>query len=332
MLRSYILLTLLQFNGLICDEGVFAKALWFIHEYGNTVGSLAESDSTIKNTLARALTSDQILSPDEVQNLLGPEGLQRFADRERAMDAARLTAELERIVPASRQRLYPELRSHAALLTTSFDMIEARHHASMKELSNWIAANWSPDSELQIISTCTGNSRRSIMGAQLGNLAAAYYGLDNVRFFSGGTQPTAFNARTIATLKEIGFRVEPTGAEELRSLPQLPNPIYRVAWGEGLEMLEFSKKYNASSNPQSGFAVILVCSDADESCPTVPGASLRLPLKFLDPKSYDDSPFESQKYAERRDDIARTLLAVMADARRSLVAKKQLANTRPLSD
>lgn len=329
MLRWCLLLAFLQLNGLTSDDGVFTKALWFIHEYGNTSDSLAESDTTIKSVLAKSLGSDQVLSRDEVQSLLAPEVFQHFAGSDQVMNADRLAAELDRIVPASRDLLYPEARSHAALLTTSFDMIDPRHHAAMKELSNWIAENWSPDSELQIIAACTGNSRRSMMGAQMGNLAAAYYGLDNVRFFSGGTKPSAFNSRTVATLKEIGFRIEPTGDEAARGSAQLPNPIYRVSWGDAFETLEFSKMYNAPSNPQSGFAVIMVCSDADESCPVVPGAAIRLPLKFLDPKSFDDSTFESRKYAERRDDIGRTILAVMADARRMLVAKKKISRSLP---
>ena len=37
----------------------------------------------------------------------------------------------------------------------------------------------------------------------MGNIAAAYYGLPNVRFYSGGTAPSAFNSRTIAALGEI---------------------------------------------------------------------------------------------------------------------------------
>lgn len=332
MLRACLLLAFLQLQSLTSDDGVFAKALWFIHEYGNTSASLAESDATIKNVLAKSLASDQALTHDEVQSLLEPEVFQHFAGGEQTMNEKRLAAELDRITPESRQRLFPELRSHAALLTTSFDMIDPRHHSSMNKLSTWIAENWSPDSELQIIAACTGNSRRSMMAAQLGNVAAAYYGLENVRFFSGGTQPSAFNSRTIATLNEIGFRIEATGDEGSQGAAQMPNPVYRVSWGTGFETLEFSKRYDAPTNPQSGFAVIMVCSDADESCPVVPGAAIRLPLKFLDPKSFDDSTFESSKYAERRDDIGRTIFAVMAEARRRLVAKKKLSISKPESN
>ena len=69
------------------------------------------------------------------------------------------------------------------------------------------------------------NSRRSILGATMGDLAAAYYGFDNIRFHSGGTIPSACNKRTVATLKEIGFQIEPTGKEAERGDSKTPNPI-----------------------------------------------------------------------------------------------------------
>jgi arsenate reductase len=68
----------------------------------------------------------------------------------------------------------------------------------------------------------------------------------------------------------------------------------------------------------------MVCSEADASCPTVKGASVRISMPYLDPKHYDGTDFESAKYAERRDDIGRLLLAVMLQARRQLSAQGKL--------
>ena len=147
----------------------------------------------------------------------------------------------------------------------------------------------------------------------MGDLAAAYYGFDNIRFHSGGTIPSACNKRTVATLKEIGFQIEPTGKEAERGDSKTSNPIYKIHWGKGLETFEYSKRYDDKTNPQSDFAAILVCSEADQGCPIVPGASLRVSMTFIDPKLYDDGAFEKSKYAERRDDIGRTFLAVMVN-------------------
>ena len=300
------------------DVGVFAKALWFMQAFGEADCAHPSSDRRLKSMLALALAKDRALTIDELNGLIRPESFEKFAGADRSLTEAELELALEQIMPNSRRQLSPELRRHAELLTTTYDMIPADHIDPVEKLADWIVKNWKADGQLHILSTCTGNSRRSILGATMGNLAASYYGFENIHFHSGGTVPSAFNKRTIATLKEIGFQVEPTGEEGERGDPKTPNPLYRVNWGEGLESIEFSKSYKDKSNPQSGFAAILVCSEADAECPTVPGAALRLSMIFIDPKLYDDGAFETKKYAERRDDIGRTFLAVMANARRRL--------------
>jgi hypothetical protein len=88
-----------------------------------------------------------------------------------------------------------------------------------------------------------------------------------------------------------------------------------VRWGEGFEAVEFSKHYGDRSNPQDGFAALMVCGEADATCPFVKGATLRISMPYLDPKIYDDGAYEAVKYAERRDAIGRLMLAVMVQAR-----------------
>jgi arsenate reductase (thioredoxin) len=143
-----------------------------------------------------------------------------------------------------------------------------------------------------------------------------------VRFHSGGTAPGACNTRTVACLKEIGVEVEPTGEEAPRGEPETANPRYRIRWGSsGLEAIEFSKRYTDPSNPQEGFAAIMVCGEADAACPFVKGAAARISMPYLDPKIYDNSTYESIKYAERRDDIGRLMLCVMMQVRNRLATR-----------
>jgi arsenate reductase (thioredoxin) len=116
--------------------------------------------------------------------------------------------------------------------------------------------------------------------------------------------------------------VEPTGEEAPSGEPGTANPIYRVRWGSPgeppMETIEFSKRYDDRSNPQEGFAALMVCDEADAGCPAVRGAALRLSLPFADPKSFDDTPEEAARYAERRDDMGRLLVWAMEQARRRL--------------
>ena len=99
-------------------------------------------------------------------------------------------------IPASRLRLHPPLRAHADSLARSFDRIGQTHRLASQKLADWLLAHYQSGRPLDVIAVCTGNSRRSILGSTMGNVAAAHAGLPEIRFHSGGTDPTAFNPRT----------------------------------------------------------------------------------------------------------------------------------------
>jgi arsenate reductase (thioredoxin) len=231
-------------------------------------------------------------------------------------------------IPESRRHLLPVIAEYVGGLARYIARISDAHREAGEKLVDWIVRNHKPGQPLHVTVICTGNSRRSILGATMGNIAAAYYGMPEVRFHSGGTAPTAFNPRTISALKAIGVEVEAAGTEAPRGEPKTANPVYRVRWGEsgepGLEATEFSKTYSDPSNPQAGFAALMVCGEADDACPLVKGAAVRVSMPYLDPKVFDDSPYEAVKYAERRDDIGRLMLAVMMRVR-SRLGQTQLA-------
>jgi hypothetical protein len=307
------------------DAGPLVRALWLIQRYGRAEALSPAADQQTKGTLAKALGKDGILTLSEVEGLMEPERFKKLAGDDGQLDGAEIRRAVEAAIPESRQKLLPKIREHADYLTTSFDLIDERHRQAGAKLVDWLTQHYRPGEPLHVVVVCTGNSRRSILGATMGNVAAAYCGMPEIRFHSGGTAPTAFNSRTIATLEAIGVEVEPTGKEAKRGEPQTANPIYRVRWGESesFEATEFSKVYGDASNPQSGFAALMVCGEADAACPFVKGAMLRLSMPYLDPKIYDDGVYESAKYAERRDDIGRLMLSVVMQARNRLDAGRQ---------
>ena len=256
-----------------------------------------------------------------------PETFKKLAGSDDRITPAEIAKAIDAAVPESRGRLLPKVREHADTLTTSVDLIGEAHRLAGQKLVDWIAKNYRPGQPLDVVVVCTGNSRRSILGATMGNIAAAYYGMPEVRFHSGGTAPTAFNIRTVNTLKEIGIEVEPIGKEAARGEPNTANPVYRIRWGSSgetgkpsLEATEFSKHYGDSTNPQQGFAALMVCGEADAACPFVKGAALRVSMPYLDPKIYDGGAYEAAKYAERRDDMGRLMLAVMMQARQRIAS------------
>jgi hypothetical protein len=297
------------------DVGPLVRALWLVQGRGVLEASDPAADRRVKAVLAKAVAGDRAITFEELGGLMTSDEHARLAGDDGVLDEAEVARGLEASVPESRARLDAGLRAHADYLTTTFDMIDPEHREAGERLARWIAENHEPGKPLHVTVVCTGNSRRSILGSSMGNLAAAYHGMPEVRFHSGGTAPTAFNPRTVAALRAIGFAVEPTGGEAPRGEPKTANPLYRVAWGEGLEAVEFSKHYADAANPQQGFAALMVCSEADDECPNVKGASMRISMPYLDPKMYDGGAYEAAKYAERRDDIGRLMLSVMLRAR-----------------
>jgi hypothetical protein len=304
------------------DVGPLVRALWLVQQHGTAEALDPANDERVKGVLAKALAKDGVLSFEELGDLMTRETFDRLAGADGKLDADEMARAVAAAAPPSRTQLAPNLRAHADYLSTTFDLIDEPHRRAGKALADWIAANYRPGTPLHVTVICTGNSRRSIMGASMGNLAAAYCGMPDLHFHSGGTAPTAFNPRTVAALRAIGFEVSPTGNEAPRGEPKTANPAYRIAWGEGFEAIEFSKRYDDPSNPQSGFAALMVCGDADAECPTVHGSALRVSMPYLDPKIYDGGAYESIKYAERRDDIGRLMLSALMQAQARMGAKE----------
>ncbi len=299
-------------------------ALWFAHHYASPEALTPGRDRQLKVKLITALGKSPELSWDAAREFFERDTFQKYAGDKNALSLETMERLARDKMPQSRKDMNAKTRLHADLLTTQFDLIEEQHRKPAEELVAWIVKNYQAGKPLGVIVICTRNTRRSLLGATTGNIAAAYYGLPEVRFHSGGTDPDAFNPRTITALKEIGIEIEPTGKEAPRGKEGHANPIYRVRWGKGLEVLEFSKKYADPHNPQDGFAAVLVCSEADTNCPKVTGASARIAVPYLDPKAFDGAPFEAAKYAERRDDEGRFMLSVLMQARRRLEVEGKL--------
>ncbi len=145
---------------------------------------------------------------------------------------------------------------------------------------------------------CTHNSRRSQFAQVWAHVAAHYYNLP-IASFSGGVEVTAFNPRAVKALENMGFKVESAGRD---------NPLYRLFFAEDIDPIRgFSKLYDDAENPQQRFAAIMTCSHADENCPYLPSADVRIPLLYEDPKAFDDTEFEEKAYAERSLQIASEL-------------------------
>ncbi len=142
---------------------------------------------------------------------------------------------------------------------------------------------------------CTHNSRRSQFSQIWAYVAASYYNI-SIGSYSGGVEITAFNERAVASLERFGFKISSEGTS---------NPIYNVSFDSETKPLEmFSKLYDDEVNPRENFAAIMTCSHADENCPFVAGCDKRIPIRYNDPKEFDDTPLEKSMYDYRSFEIA----------------------------
>jgi hypothetical protein len=195
----------------------------------------------------------------------------------------------------------PILEQFIELRIQEFDQIEESRKIRLDALSRFITSKLALSEPIKIIVICTHNSRRSHMGQLWLAAAAQWYGLSKIETYSGGTEATAFHPNAVNALRNAGFDIT---THQNRS-----NSYYKVSLGEDIpSLLLFSKPYFHEFNPQRNFAAIMVCNDADEACPVVIGAAARFSLAFDDPKSFDGTPLEAEKYNERSMQIAREML------------------------
>lgn len=159
--------------------------------------------------------------------------------------------------------------------------------------------------EISLNFICTHNSRRSHLSQVWAQTFAHYYQLEKVYCYSGGTEATAVYPMVVETLKNTGFQIQ--------MLSEGKNPIYAIKYSENSHpVIGFSKKLDDPFNPGSEFAAVMTCSEADAGCPFVPGAEIRIPLTYEDPKKFDASPQQFEKYFERSEQIATELMYVFS--------------------
>lgn len=167
----------------------------------------------------------------------------------------------------------------------------------LNALVDYIQSKVTNHEEVRLNFICTHNSRRSHLSQIWAQTMAFHFGIKNVFCYSGGTEATAMFPKVGETLQNQGFQIEKLSEEK--------NPVYAVKFDENEHSLIcFSKVFDAKFNPQSHFAAIMTCSQADEGCPFIAGAEKRLPIRYDDPKAYDGTEFMDAKYAERSLEIA----------------------------
>nr|WP_315169755.1 protein-tyrosine-phosphatase [uncultured Flavobacterium sp.] len=199
--------------------------------------------------------------------------------------------------------MFPKIKSTIEQLC--FDTISEERKQVLAPLVQFIQSKTNSGLAIRLNFICTHNSRRSHLSQVWAQTAAAYYNIKHVFCYSGGTKATALFPKVAETLTNSGF--------EIKVISKGDNPIYAIKFNTNDHpIIGFSKNYEDDFNPQSEFAAILTCSQADGGCPFIAGAEKRIPITFEDPKAFDNTPLQAEKYQEKSLQIATELLYVFS--------------------
>lgn len=188
--------------------------------------------------------------------------------------------------------ILPALALYCQDLEQKFNQIPSARQEELLNLSHYLMAQIQEGKTPSVTVICTHNSRRSHLAQLWLAIAADYYQTPTILTFSGGTEISAFNPRTVAALQRVGLQITSKN-------PSTANPVYEVLWKDEMApYLAFSKKYADSPNPQTDFLAIMVCSHADVNCPIVTGSNQRIALPYKDPKAFDDTDLEASEYSK----------------------------------
>lgn len=186
--------------------------------------------------------------------------------------------------------MYAKLSQTSEILKNT--IISDDRKAILSTLIDFIQAKVNDGKAINLNFICTHNSRRSHLSQIWAQFASSYYNIKDVNCYSGGTEETALFPKVAETLSEQGFSIN--------IISEGKNPVYAIKFsGNSNPMIGFSKKYNHPFNPESDFAAIMTCSQADGDCPYIPGAEKRIPVTFEDPKISDNTPQQTEVYYNR---------------------------------
>jgi len=173
-----------------------------------------------------------------------------------------------------------------------FNQVSEERKAILQPLVDYIQNKVNNKLDIRLNLICTHNSRRSHLSQVWAQTAAANYNIQNVSCYSGGTEATALFPMAAQTLQKSGFKV--------KTISEGKNPVYSIKFASNEQpIIGFSKTYDDDFNPESEFAAIMTCSQADGGCPVIVGAEKRIPITYDDPKVSDGTPEQKDIYLKR---------------------------------
>lgn len=185
------------------------------------------------------------------------------------------------------------------------ETISEERQSILTPLVDYIKQKRIAGEEIRLNFICTHNSRRSHLSQIWAQTMAHYFRIEKITCYSGGTEATAMFPKVAETLTHQGFSI--------LKLSEGKNPVYAVNYSaEKHPVICFSKTYDDDFNATTGFGAIMTCDSAIEACPIVVGSEVRFPITYKDPKAFDNTPQQAEKYLERSIQIATEMFWVFS--------------------
>ncbi len=191
------------------------------------------------------------------------------------------------------------------IISLKNEVISTERKESLQPFIQFIQQKIEEGKNINLNFICTHNSRRSHLSQVWAQTVAHYFNIKNVYCYSGGTEATAMFPMAAKTLENAGF--------EITKLSEESNPVYSIKYAENVHsIIGFSKTFDHPFNPKGEFAAIMTCAHADENCPFIIGCEQRIPVRYEDPKAFDNTPQQVEKYQERSNQIATEMVYVFS--------------------
>jgi arsenate reductase len=218
-------------------------------------------------------------------------------------DAVNLIFYKTRKMTTTQSSLFSEIEN--VIKNLNIESLSAERIETLQPLIDFIQSKVINKQVIRLNFICTHNSRRSHLSQVWAQTASAYFHIKNIFCYSGGTEATSMFPMVAETLTRQGFQI--------KNITNGNNPIYTIKYSENEHpIIGFSKTYDDDFNPQSEFVAVMTCSQADGGCPFIAGAEKRIPITFEDPKAFDNTPQQAEKYEERSVQIATEMFYVFS--------------------
>lgn len=209
--------------------------------------------------------------------------------------------------------IFPEIQSFVERL--EFSEISRERSQLLKQVADSLLEKKQNGEDIHLNFICTHNSRRSQLSQVWAETAAAYFRMENIQFYSGGTEVTAFHPNAVRALEESGFQVSRNDPPE--------NPVYQVSYSTQADPIScFSKAYHEAMPHSGSFIAILTCSEAEGNCPFIPEAETRFLVTYEDPKEADGTSREQQTYMMRNQQIASEMFFLFSQINLNGISKE----------